>query len=110
MKRATPKQSKLVVNKSYEGETLEMELERMTTNKEPIKNASPPLYTERKEGVRPSTDIRTDRFEVAVEATTKIAGSYQARREEKPDMKVLKVDKTDGKAEPIQGTEKPTGN
>ena len=36
----------------------------------------------RKDGVNPSMNIRTDRWEVAVEASEKITKSYQARREE----------------------------
>ena len=56
------------------------------------------LYTERKEGVRASTNIRTDRFEIAVEAADKIAKSCQARR----DSNLFVVEK-DGGAESIQG-------
>lgn len=88
------------VNQSTEGETIEQKMERIVNNKEPIKDGAPLLYTERKEGVRSSTNIRTDRWEVAIDATDKIAKSYQARREER----ALKIEKkTD---EPIQtGTE-----
>jgi len=32
----------------------------------------PTIYTEKKDGVRPEFDIRTDRFEVAIEAIDKI--------------------------------------
>lgn len=32
----------------------------------------PTIYTEKKDGVRPEFDIRTDRFEVAIEAMDKI--------------------------------------
>ena len=69
------------VNTAVIGETLEQKLDRIVNNKEPIKDGAPLLYTERKEGIRPSTNIRTDRWEIAIEAADKIAKSYQARRE-----------------------------
>ncbi|UOF80763.1 hypothetical protein [Microviridae sp.] len=100
-------QTRLKVNNSSIGESIEQKMERIIANKEPIKDGAPLLFTERKEGVRASTNIRTDRFEVAVDAATKIEKSYKARREERT--KGAK----DGKAEPIQGkpetgTDKPT--
>ena len=66
-----------------EGESIETKVNRIVNNKEPIKDGAPLIYTERKEGVRQSTNIRTDRFEVAVEAMDKVSKSYKARREEK---------------------------
>lgn len=91
------------------GETLENKIERMISNKEPIKDGAPIIYTERKEGVRASTNIRTDRFEVAIEGMDKVAKSYKARREERakaPEKKEGEPGKTeggDGGAKPIQG-------
>ena len=78
--------SSLKVNKSKEGETMEQKIRRIVNNKEPIKDGAPLIYTERKEGIRASTNIRTDRFMVAVEATDKIQKSYKARREERAKM------------------------
>jgi len=92
--------TRIIVNQSKEGETIETKVERIVNNKEPIKDGAPIIYTPRKEGVRASTNIRTDRFEVALEATDKIAKSYKARREE--NLKKQEA-KKDGKAEPIQG-------
>ena len=43
-----PTQTDLNVNDSYEGETIEQKIERITTNKEPIKDGAPLIYTERK--------------------------------------------------------------
>lgn len=80
-------QNNLTVNESAEGETLEQQIERMISNKEPITNADALMYTERKDGVRPETNIRTDRFEIAIEATDKIQRSYSARREERQKLK-----------------------
>lgn len=89
---------KLRINKCKEGEPIEHKIERVVSNKEPIKDGAPLIYTERKEGIRRSTNIRTDRFEVAIEATDKIARSYQARREERG-----LNPKKDGETEPTQG-------
>lgn len=91
------------VNKCVQGETLETKIERIISNKEPIKDGAPIIYTERKEGIRASTNIRTDRFEVAVDATDRIAKSYKARREENAKPKEPKTEIKDTKGEPIQG-------
>ena len=64
------------------GETLEDKLYRVTNNNEPIDDGSPIIYTERREGINPLYDIRTDRFDLALEATTKIEQSLRAKREE----------------------------
>jgi hypothetical protein len=75
--------STLVVNQGTPGETLETKIEKLVTNKEPLDEGSTPLiYTPRYEGIRASTNIRTDRWEIAIDATEKIAKSYLARREE----------------------------
>jgi len=70
-------------NDSTEGETIEMKIRRIVNNKEPITDGAPIIYTERKEGVKPEYDIRTDRFELAVEATDKITKQHLAKREER---------------------------
>ena len=70
----------------------------------PIDNSRGLVYTERKDGVLPAYDIRTDRFELAVEATDKIAKSYLAKREER--LQERKVDlKKDTGSESTQGTD-----
>jgi hypothetical protein len=90
----------LVLNQSLEGETLETKVERVTTNKEPIKDGAPLIYTDRKEGVQAGHNIRTDRFEIAVEAMDKVAKSNLAKRDYKPNLEVVK----DDKIEPTHGT------
>lgn len=92
------------VNTSIEGESIEVKMERILSNKEPLKDGAPLIFTERKEGVRASTNIRTDRFMVAVEATDKIAASYQARRDERAKLAEEKKENNDG-VKPVQGTE-----
>ena len=56
----------------YEGETIERKVARITLTKEPITDTAPIIYTEKKDGVQPEFDIRTDRFEIAVDAVDKI--------------------------------------
>lgn len=93
------------LNDSVQGDTLETKILKATTQKAPLDAKAKLLYTERKAGILASTNIRTDRFEIAVEAADKIAKSYAARREEKP----LKVVKDNGEAEPVQGEAGKTG-
>lgn len=90
------------INKSQAGETLENKVDRIVNNNEPIKDGAPEIFTERAEGVRASTNIRTDRWEVAIDGTDKISKSYKARREDKADKKDAKGEPTDDKGkEPI---------
>lgn len=70
-------------NISVEGETLETKIERIITRNEPIKDGAPLIYTERKEGVLPGYDVRTDRFDVAIDAMDKVSKSIIAKREDR---------------------------
>ena len=65
--------SSLCINQSYEGESIETKVERIVTNNEPISDGAPLIYTERKEGVLPQYDIRTDRWDIAVEAMGRVS-------------------------------------
>ena len=67
-----------------EGESLETKIARMLTNKEPINAEGVNLiYTERKKGVLPETNVRTDRWEIATDAMNAVEKSYKAKRENK---------------------------
>lgn len=66
-----------------EGEPIEAKMRRILNNKEPISDGAPIVYTERKEGVKPEYDIRTDRFDIATEAMDKVHKSHKAKREER---------------------------
>lgn len=70
----------ITVNKSYEGESIEKKMARVTETKEPIEATSPQMYTERSQGVLPETDIRTDRWEIAREAMDKVNKATIAKR------------------------------
>lgn len=68
------------------GETIEDMAARITKNNEPIKDSVPMIYQERRDGINPSYDIRTDRFEIAINATDIIAKSKIAQREIRPNI------------------------
>ena len=82
------------VNDSVEGETIEKKVKRIVENKEPISDGAPIIYTERGKGVQPEYNIRTDRFDIAVEAMGIVSKSRAAKRE-----KAIEIVKD----EPIQG-------
>lgn len=69
------------INKSVEGETIEQKCKRIENNKEPITDTAPIIWTERSEGVLPCYNIRTDRFEIAIEAMDKVTKSKMAQRD-----------------------------
>ena len=69
------------INETYEGITIETKVNRITQSKEPITDGAPLIYTEKKDGVNPAYDVRTDRFEIALDAFSKIDASRKAKRE-----------------------------
>lgn len=70
------------VNDSYLGETIEMKMERVVNSGEPINEGASMIYTDRKDGVRPELNIRTDRWDVALDAMDKVTKSQLAKRVE----------------------------
>ena len=104
--------SSLTSVECVEGEPIEWKIERIVSNKEPISDGAPEIFTERKEGVKSAYNIRTDRWEIATEAMSKVEGSIQAKRDakaklqKKDDTKVieLKVEKKDSGAKSTEGT------
>ncbi len=64
-----------------EGEMIEAKIERIMANKEPIKDGAPEIFTERKDGVIASYNIRTDRWEIAAMAMDSVSKSIEARRD-----------------------------
>lgn len=102
MKKRNPTVSTLEVDNSREGVSLENRLEKMLANGEMIKGEAPLIYTGKKEGVQPAYNIRSDRFDIAIDGMDKINKSYTARRESKAKMDVVPDDNSE--AETIQGT------
>ena len=76
-------------------------------NGEAIDDTAPLIYTERKDGVSPSHNIRTDRFELALEATDLISKTKIAKRDSQAELKIVK---NDGEAEPTGGTSEQANN
>ena len=72
----------LQINNSYEGETIEMKVRRITESKEPITDGAPVIYTDRKDGTRPEFNIRTDRFDIALDALDYVNKTRTAKRME----------------------------
>ncbi|AXH74812.1 MAG: hypothetical protein [Microviridae sp.] len=73
----------LAVNNSYQGESIEIKIQRLVKNKEPLDGTVPLTYTEKKDGVLPEYNIRTDKWEVATEAMDKAVRSKTAQGEAK---------------------------
>jgi hypothetical protein len=89
-----------------EGETIEQKIERIVNSGEPITDGAPLIYTERKDGIKPEYDIRTDRWEIATEAMDKVQANMTAKREERQaqtQFKIIEGGET-GKPESTQGT------
>lgn len=96
-------------NKSKEGETIEHKVERIVNNGEAINDGAPLIFTERKDGVQPAYNIRTDRFDVAIDAMDKVSASNAAKRQAKLDERKKLLEEANkkievGKPEPTQGT------
>ena len=84
--------STLFINNSLEGESIEAKVCRIVNNGEPISDGAPLIYTERKDGVKEEYNIRTDRFDIALNAMDYVTKSNRAKRD------------NFGKPETIQGT------
>jgi hypothetical protein len=82
------------LNDSIEGETIEQKVMRITENNEPITDGAPIIFTARKDGVLPAYDVRTDRFEIAIDGMDYVAKSNLARR--KDYLNALENDLKDG--------------
>ena len=61
-------------NLTYEAEPREVKLRKIISGEsnDIEDGVFPTIYTEKKDGVQPEFDIRTDRFEVAIDAIDKI--------------------------------------
>ena len=68
-------------NNAEIGESIEETMRRAVCNGEPIESSMPMIYTDKKDGVRQDTDIRTDRWDVANEGADKITKTNRAKRE-----------------------------
>ena len=74
---------------SYEGESIEKKVSKLIDNNEPITDGAPIIFTEKKDGVLPQYDIRTDKWDIAQSAmdlanASKIAKSKGMKKPEEP--------------------------
>lgn len=77
--------NKSIINTSeflFNGESMEQYMNRIMISGEPINAASPVIYTDRKAGVIPEYNIRTDRFDLALDAQSTIVKGQIAKRME----------------------------
>ena len=71
----------------YEAESIEEKVRRIVNENEPIEDGAPIIYQERIDGVKPEFNIRTDRWEIAIEAMDKVSAdelSRYTKSQEKP--------------------------
>lgn len=82
------------------GETIETKMNRIIRNKEAIKDSAPLMYQERKNGIDPGCDIRTDRWDIAIEGMNKVAKTKVALRIDR-----AKTEEKKPEGQSTQGTE-----
>ena len=70
---------------AYEGEAIETKCARITETGEPISDGAPLVYTEKKDGVQPQYNIRTDKWEIAQEAMDKVNKAKIAKGQAMPE-------------------------
>ncbi len=70
------------INESVEGQSIEEKMRETTMNGQPIESAAPLLYTDKKDGVLPQYDIRTDRWDIALQTTDKITRTQIAKSQD----------------------------
>jgi len=67
------------------GESIEEKVRRVTADNTTIEAISPMIYTERKDGVQPEYNIRTDKWDIAQHAMDTIARGTREKRKEKQE-------------------------
>lgn len=70
------------INESVEGRSIEEKMRETTLNGQPIESAAPLLYTDKKAGVLPEYDIRTDRWSIAQATVDKVVRSQIAKSQD----------------------------
>ena len=100
IKKVITNKTTIVRIDSREGETIEAKVRRIMNNNEPISDQAPLIYTERKDGINPDYDIRSDRLDYALDAMSKIEKSKRAERENRHKLTVEVVED-----KPIQAPE-----
>ena len=91
----------------FEGESIEMKVSKLIENNEPITDGAPIIYTEKKDGVLPQYDIRTDKWDIAQSAMDLANASKIAKSKglKKPEEQQEKTEQKQEKTEQQQSTE-----
>lgn len=92
--------------KTKEGEYLEEKVRRITESGEPIEDGAPIIYTERKDGVNPAYNIRTDRWDIAQSAMEQVGNN----KSKIIAMKIAQRESIEEKREQDQPAKVDTGN
>lgn len=90
-------------NLTYQAEPREVKLRKIINGEsnDMEDGVFPTIYTEKKDGVQPEFDIRTDRFEVAIDAIDKINQSVANQiAKNKGETEAVKDFGTEGKTDP----------
>lgn len=90
-------------NLTYQAEPREVKLRKIINGEsnDMEDGVFPTIYTEKKNGVQPEFDIRTDRFEVAIDAIDKINQSVANQvAKSKGETEAVKDFGTDNKTDP----------
>lgn len=85
---------------TFEGESIEEKVAKLIENNEPITDGAPIIFTEKKDGVLPQYDIRTDKWDIAQLAmdlanASKIAKSKGMKKPEEPQQSTEKQQSTE---------------
>lgn len=93
----------------YEGEALETKVRRLMETGEPIKDGAPLVYQERKEGVKPEFDIRSDKWEIAEGAMNMVSKAETAKGNKaplatEPSSEISRSEKKGGESTPSAST------
>ena len=70
--KSIPNNGRLEYVEIYEGESIETKCARVLESGEAITDTAPIIYTAKEDGVLPAYNIRTDRFDIAMDAYDKI--------------------------------------
>jgi hypothetical protein len=100
-KKIMREKTSINANNSVEGESIETKMYRVIRNEGAITDTAPTIYQERGDGVMAGYNIRTDRWDIALDAMDKVAKSKIAGR-----MKVVKPTEKNAEAAVVQDANK----
>lgn len=76
--------------KYEEGENILTKIRRILDENEPLTDGAPLIYTPKEDGVKPEYDIRTDKWQIAINAMDRVNAyklSDYTKNERNPEMK-----------------------